>query len=51
MTQNFTLKGKSQCLLDGPRILTFNANILALSVNFTKYGKLVCIEYVALMWL
>ena len=43
--------GKSRHLLDGPRILIFKANILALLVYFTKYGILMCIEYVVIMWL
>ena len=38
-------------LLDGPRILTFKVNILALLVFFTKYGTLMCIFYAVLMWL
>ena len=51
MIQTITVLGKSHYLLDGPRILTFKANILALSVYYTKYRTIMCIEYVVLMWL
>ena len=36
---------KSRYLLDGPRMLTFKAKILAMLVNLNKYGTLMCIYF------